>query len=145
MAASTAQIARVRRMTAEPTTSTYSDADIRSYIEAHPLPDDLGRRPWTATQLAIRGLTDTPATVWTPTYDLNAAAADIWDEKAAKLVANGQIYETDSAHLQAMRQVRFYRSKRSTRTIEMVPDYPARTIEDVEVPERGDDEQLPFE
>src|SRR5690242_17739888 len=133
MAASAAQIARVRRMTAEPTMTPYNDAAIKGYIEAHPLPDDLGRRPWTATQMAAAGVTDTPATVWTPTYDLNAAAADIWDEKAAGLVANGQIYETDSQHLQAMRMVRFYRSKRSAKTTEMVPEYPQHLV-DVEIP-----------
>lgn len=122
MAATAEQIARVRRMVVEPTTTPYSDAAIKGYIESHSLPDDLGRRPWPATILAQQGLTETPATAWTPTYDLNAAAADIWDEKAAALVANGQIYETDSAHLQAMRQVRYYRARRSILTIEMVPD-----------------------
>lgn len=126
MAATAAEIAKVRRMVVEPTPTTYNDAAIKGYIEAHPLPDDLGRRPWTKTVLAMNSLTETPATDWTPTYDLNAAAADIWDEKAAALVANGAIYETDSAHLQAMRQVRYYRSRRSPLTIEMVPDYPLR-------------------
>jgi hypothetical protein len=111
MAASEKQIRRVRRMCAENNTSTdYSDEDIAEIIEEYPLLDDDGYEPENLN--------------WTPTYDLNAAAAAIWDEKAAALVANGAVYESDSAHLQAMRQARYYRSKRAVKTISMTPTYP---------------------
>ena len=139
MAASSLQIARIRRMTVEPVaTSTYSDEDIAAYIEAYPLPDDLGRKPWTKTVLAEKELDETPSTYWTPTYDLNAAAADIWEEKAAALVANGAVYETDSAHRQAMRQVRYFRAKRSVKTIELSPDPSSSDVEELLVDEIED-------
>ncbi len=129
MAATAAQIARVRRMVAELTTATYSDADITSYIEAHPLTDDIGRRPLSATELALAGLTETPSTDWTPTYDLNAAAADIWEEKAGILAqdfdmdADGAKLDRSQPYEQAMKQARFYRSKRSLKSIALAPDY----------------------
>lgn len=103
MAATEAQIARLRRMIAEPAETTYSDEVLSEYVERYPLPDTDGYLPSDAD--------------WTPTYDLNAAAADLWQEKAANLVANGQIYEADSVHLQAMRQVRYYMARRTARSV----------------------------
>ncbi len=44
MAASAEQIARLRRMVAEPTTATYTDDDLAAYIAAHPLMDANGRK-----------------------------------------------------------------------------------------------------
>ena len=73
MSATATMIASVRRMTAEPTATTYTDTILSAYIEAYPLHD--------ADGLAFDD------TNWTATYDLNAAAAGIWLEKAAS-VAN---------------------------------------------------------
>lgn len=103
MSATAAQIARLRRMIAEPTVTTYSDEELSEYVEHYPLPDAAHLLPGDAD--------------WAPTYDLNSAAADIWSEKAANLVANGQIYEADSVHLQAVRQARYYQARRAARTI----------------------------
>lgn len=118
MAASAAQIAQVRRMVAEPTTATYSDDAIAAYIEAHWLIDTNGREPY----LTNNGLGSTVAPLinllWVPTYDLNAAAADIWEEKAATLAANydfnadGASHGLSQKHKQAMDQARYYRSRR---------------------------------
>ena len=72
MSATDEQIARLRRMTAEPTADTYDDRALADYIEAHPLRDADGRDPGDET--------------WADTYDFAAAAADVWDEKAAGLI-----------------------------------------------------------
>jgi len=110
MAATAEQIIRVRRMTAESgDTSPYSDADMATYIETYPLMDSSGYDP--------------DDSEWTPTYDLNAAAADIWEEKAANFVANGAVYETDSAHAMAMRQCRYFRAKRTIKGVQMKVEY----------------------
>lgn len=126
MTATAAQIARVRRMTGEPGTETYTDTDIQAYIEAHPLEDARGEGPWVES-------TTTPGTLeanpdWTATYDLNAAAADVWEEKAAVLAgdydfqADGGSYSRSQAYDQAMRQARHFRSRRSVRTITLRPE-----------------------
>jgi len=64
----------------------------------------------------------TPPTVteyddWIPTYDLNAAAAEIWDEKAADLQdkfdfqADGGRYDRSQAYQQACKMAAKYRSR----------------------------------
>lgn len=112
------QIAKLRRMVAEPTTATYSDDDIIEYIEAYPHIDEFGESP-----------TDddgTENTDWTPTYDLNAAAADVWQEKAAGVAqkfdfsADGGQYSTSQQYDQYMKQVRYYRARRMPSTARMV-------------------------
>ena len=116
MTATSTQIDRVRRMTAEKGTENYLDKDIAAYIESYPLLDAAGNLPGSAR--------------WSPTYDLFAAAGDIWSEKAAELVADGQIYAADSAHLQAMRQARYCRALRSAITRTLTPMYPALEAND---------------
>lgn len=82
--ATAADIARLRRMVDEPTTTTYSDAALTDILEAYPLTDERGVDPYyydtttdPPTQVAVVG--------WYPGYDLHAAAADIWEEKAGAL------------------------------------------------------------
>lgn len=125
MAATSDQIARVRRMVNELTTTTYSDIAIQAYIEAHPLPDENGTEP------RVLDLSTTPpsyvySTSWYPTYDLNAAAAEIWEEKAAALAAqvdfsaDGGSYSQSQAHANALAMSRFYRARRSAKTVDVV-------------------------
>lgn len=116
MSAGTAQIYELRRLVAEPTTTRgWTDARLAVYIEARPLPDADGRRP-----------TDTG---WSPAYDLNAAAADIWDEKASSLAEN---YDTagaarSQAYDHAVRRAKHFRARRSPSLIEPTPyPYPTR-------------------
>ena len=119
MTATADQISRVRRMTNEPTTAIYSDAQIQAYIEAHPLTDAYGYayddpEEWEDVNPD-----------WTPTYDLNAAAAGIWEEKAGVLAgdfdfsADGGNYSRSQAYEMAMKQARNYRARRSVKTITM--------------------------
>lgn len=111
MSATADQIKKVRRMTNERTEKNYSDEDIQAVIEMHPLVDASGFSP--------------DQDNWTATYDLNAAAADIWEEKAGArsenfdYSADGASYSHSQTYEMAMKQARYYRSKRSPATIEM--------------------------
>jgi len=122
MTATAEQITRLRRMAGETNSSTYADADLQGYIERHPMIDAAGQSPWLSIQTPT-GAPDNPD--WTATYDLNAAAGDIWDEKAAALAphydfnADGGQYSRSQAYQQAMAMARHYRSRRSPKTITM--------------------------
>lgn len=127
MAATAAQIAQVRRMVAEPTTTTYSDATIKSYIEAYPCIDERGEEPYDWDTSTDPPHQDANAD-WIPTYDLNAAAADLWDEKAATLAqdydfsADGASYSRSQAYEAAEKRSRYYRSRRQPKTFTLRPE-----------------------
>lgn len=129
-----AQIAQLRRMIAEPSTTTYSDDTLVAYVEKYPHLDEQGEDPYTLSS-------DTPPEQvandnWIPTYDLHAAAADVWEEKAASVAdrfdfrADGGDYSVSQRYEQAMNQVRYHRSRRMPTTVRMVKS-PA---EDVDLP-----------
>lgn len=116
MAATAMQVAQLRRMVAEPTDATYDDMALADYIEAHPMRDELGNDPY------VWDYSTTPATKttnpdWVATYDLHAAAADVWDEKAAALAANmdftadGATHHLSQQYQQAAAQAQYYRGK----------------------------------
>lgn len=108
------QLAQVRRMIAEPTTTTYSDALLTSYIEKYPHLDSEGEEPLDENDLANSD--------WIPTYDIAAAAADIWEEKANLVItrvdfsADGGNYSMSQQFEQMMKQCRYYRAKRMPTT-----------------------------
>jgi len=118
-----AQIAQIRRQVAEPLTTTYSDALITTYIEKYPHIDEQGEEPYTLSSATppAQEANDN----WIPTYDLNAAAADIWEEKAATLAAlydfsaDGGNYSRSQAYEMAMRQCRHYRARRLPSTVRL--------------------------
>lgn len=100
-------IAQLRRMTAEPLTSdTYTQGELSEIIARYPLPDSSGRAP--------------TLTTWAGAWDLNRAAADVWDEKAGLLAtdfdfaADGGDYKRSQAHAQMLSMARRYRAMRST-------------------------------
>lgn len=136
MTATAAQIARVRRMVAELDDSTYSDTDIQAYIEAHPLEDARGEAPFIESVTTPGTLGENPD--WTATYDLNAAAAEIWAEKAGILAqdydfdADGGQYSRSQPYKHAMEQARHYRSRRSIRTITQRPEPLAQGYEEID-------------
>lgn len=105
-------VARLRRLVAESTVDTYTDIDLTEYLDRYPLTDAAGYAP-----------TDT---AWTGNWDINAAAADIWEEKAALVAsdfdfaADGGDYKRSQAYAQAMQQARNFRAKRQTGTLTMV-------------------------
>jgi hypothetical protein len=132
MAATSEQIDRLRRMVAETSpSSAYTGAILAGYIERYPLLDELGNEP------TVAGPT-TPVTMianddWMATYDLNAAAADVWAEKAAALATEfdfssaGANYQRSQAYQAAMQQSRYYRSRRAASTIRQWPSPKAET------------------
>jgi hypothetical protein len=136
MGATENQIARLRRMVDEPTEANYTNDDLRYTIESYPLVDERGVEPYwydtstnPPTQVATRG--------WYPTYDLHAAAADIWEEKAAAVAdeydypgaesptgingvaRNSQVYD----HYK--KQARHHAARRTATTAKLMP-WPGR-------------------
>jgi hypothetical protein len=127
MAATAEQIARVRRMTAEATEANgYTDEAIGDYIEDYPLVDENGESPRVPSTTTPGEMMENPD--WTATYDLNAAAAAIWQEKAASnasdydYTADGATLNRGQVHDQALKMARFYLARRSPKTITMIPD-----------------------
>lgn len=124
MTASAALIERLRRMVAEPNNLTYSDATLSSYIERYPLVDQRGVNPF-----YLDTSTDPPTQVatagWYPTYDLAAAAADVWEEKAAAeaddvpMPHEGQVYQ-QTKHSQYTKQARYWRSRRAATAVTLI-------------------------
>lgn len=126
MAATAAMIGRLRRMVDEATTATYSDSDLAEYIEARPCIDERGELPYeydTTTEPPTKDENEN----WIATYDLAAAAADIWAEKAAVLAqdydtnADGAALSRSQAYEQAMKQSRYWQSRRKPGTITLFP------------------------
>ena len=106
-------IAQLRRMTAEPITSdTYTQADLTTIIARYPLPDATGYQP-----------TDTN---WAGNWDLNRAAADVWDEKAAAVAsgfdfaADGGDYKRSQQYAQYAQSARRDRAMRQTGALVLV-------------------------
>jgi hypothetical protein len=126
MAATAAQIAQLRRMVDEPTTATYSDAALTAYIEAHYLMDERGQEAYYWDELTVPP-TKVLNLSWVPTYDLASAAVDVWAEKAAILAADfdtsadGASLSRSQAYEQAMKQARYWSSRRKATTITIYP------------------------
>ncbi len=121
------QLARLRRMVAEPgATSTYTDAALALYVERYALDDDLGEPPLTMGTAWPPALVPNPW--WKPTYDLNAAAADVWEEKAGAVATSfdfttdGQSFSRSQSFEMAMKQARFYRARRAMRSVTLRPE-----------------------
>lgn len=114
------QILQVRRMTNELTSVNYTDALIISFIEDYPIPDGLGYFPDDnlSTDGEVQNTGSFSTGSWTPTYDLHAAAADIWDEKAGKLAdkfdfsADGGQYSRSQGYKQALEMAKYHRARR---------------------------------
>lgn len=136
-AVTAAQIAQLRRMVAEPATTTYSDALLTSLIESYPTLDENGESPRIHAADSARPVTYTaymdPLDLianqdWIATYDLNAAAAQIWEEKAAvpaadfDFTADGGNYSRSQVYEQAMKQARHYAAKRKAGAITLKPE-----------------------
>jgi len=114
MAATAAMVARLRRMIAEPTTTTYSDSDLDDWIESYPVADGDYNDPTDAD--------------WTATYDLHAAASELWSEKAAAVAADfsfsadGGNYSRDQVYAQYMKQTRFHSARRRAGSVRIHSD-----------------------
>lgn len=65
---------RLRRMVAEPTTTTYTDGVLTEAIQRYPVPDGDDVYP--------------DESGWIPSFDLASASAEIWAEKASAVASN---------------------------------------------------------
>lgn len=134
MAATAMQIAQLRGLTAESTSDTYVDSELAAILEEYPLLDELGIEPFVwdySTTPPSKHYQDT----WIPTYDLHAAAAQVWQEKASRLAANydfsadGASYSRSQAYEMAMKQSRYHAARRHATTIKQIME-PRRTGQD---------------
>ena len=126
MAATAAQITRLRRMCGLAVgDTTYTDAVLGGYIETYPLLDERGEAPYTwdtSTEPPTQDDNDN----WVVTYDLNAAAADVWDEVSAGIQGNfdfsaeGRTFNRSQAFDHARERARYYRSRRTPTTMRAV-------------------------
>lgn len=134
MAATEDQIAEVRNMVNEPTEDVYTDEDLAAVIEKYPLLDERGSLPYTWDTSSIPPTKDENEN-WIPTYDLNAAAGDVWAWKANKLTDNidftavNQTFRDSQPYEHAMKQCRFYRARRVPGSMRMV-SYPKARYEE---------------
>lgn len=125
MSATADHVAKLRRMVDETTAETYSDDELSVYIEAHPLLDERGETPY-VWDSSTQPPTQDDNEDWIPTYDLHAAAADVWEEKAAKAAqdydfkADGGSYNRSQVYEQFMKQARWHRSRQSLTTTPLV-------------------------
>lgn len=108
-------ISQLRRMAAA-SPDDYDEDAICRYAFKYPLIDGFGLEPDDQR--------------WTPGYDLAAAAADIWSEKASCLAtsqydfsADGASYSRSQMYDQAVAQARYWMSKRVIRPIRLVVDH----------------------
>ena len=102
MAATAAQIARLRRLcNLEVTDTTYTDMVLASYIELYPVVDAAGL--------------ESDETTWTATYNLYAAAVDVLAEKAGAAAtavdfsADGAQFQMSQEQRNLLKQIETYR------------------------------------
>ena len=118
-------VAQLRRMIAEADDKTYSDEALEVILEDYPIKDQNGVAPMVLENGAYEFDDD-----WVPTYDLNAAAAQIWLEKAAAvadqyseeiLSGTASLYKVKGdQHKQAMKMHRRFASMRKSKSRRML-------------------------
>lgn len=123
MAVTTSMITSVRRKTGESTEQNYTDADIEAIIEESQVD-------------VVRAFTETDDWIINQSqsdddseyvYDLNRAAATIWEEKLAKLVESGSFdvsgaggsFSRSQIEAQYRSRLAYYLSRRFIAAIEM--------------------------
>ena len=105
---------RLRRMVNEPTAAVYATTDLESYVKRYGLVDVNGEKP---LQLGAADAMELN-TDWTPTFDLNHAAADIWEEKAATVFdefdykGGDEDYQRSQQFEHAQKQARMFSARR---------------------------------
>ncbi len=114
-------IAELRRMIAEPTNATYSDAQLEELLNRYPVRDALGE-PALASDGGIPP-TLSERDVWIQAYDLHAVAEKIWQEKAAAVAgcfdvsADGTSLNRSQIAASYMQQARYHGARRRGRGI----------------------------
>jgi hypothetical protein len=136
MAATAAQIEELRRMVDEPTSATYSDALLTTILERYQLLDERGELPYTwdtSTSPPTKDVNED----WIATYDLNAAAAIVWGEKAGTVAedftfgADGGNYSRSQVVEHYQQRERFYMSRRAIGSIKGIMQPPIDSLDEV--------------
>lgn len=120
-----AQVARLRRMVNEPNDSNgYTTVVLTEVITRYPLMDaqgyEIGDDDWDETSA-----------------DLNAAASEIWTEKASLKVdnidfsADGSSFKQQQQYTNAMKMARHYGARRSPSSIQLVVEPGPVVVEEV--------------
>jgi hypothetical protein len=131
MTATAAMILQVRGWANEPDDTTYDDDAITVFIERYPLIDERGELPYT-WDTSDEPPSQDPNDDWIDTYDLHAAAADIWTEKATVVAgdfdfqADGGNYSRNQVYQAFMGLARYHAARRKPGNIR-VHKYPAET------------------
>lgn len=105
-------VVRLRRIVAEPTDVTYTDAILWSMIEEEAVGDSVGHSPDNAD--------------WTPTYNLFRVAGHIWAEKASAYVeqhdfsADGGNFARSQKYQNALKQSAYYYSKAKVTSLKFI-------------------------
>ena len=125
MGAMAAQVASVRRMTDERTEENYTDEDLEALIEAQAVTDVRGELPGSWDESTEPPTWEVNAN-WIETYDLHAAAAVIWEEKAAglageyDLTAEGVVIHNSQKYDHAMDMARYHRARRVVGVVRVI-------------------------
>ena len=123
MTVSAELVARLRLMVAEPTLETYTDDALKAIIARYPTLDEFGQEPWLYAWWDIMPSQRQENPFWTPTYDLHAAAGDVWDAKAAAVAGSYDFKDANSTfsrsqiYEQYMAQARSHRSRRKPTSV----------------------------
>lgn len=111
MAVTQDDIRLLRRCIAEPTQATYTDAELKSLIEASALIDVDGHAP------------DEDA--WIPTYDIYHVASEIWMEKSSAVAdefdfnADGGSFQRSQKMQMYLKQASYYKSRSKGLSLQM--------------------------
>ena len=118
MSATAAMRSTLRRYIAEADDSNgYDNETLDGVIESYPVLDERGEEPYTwdtSTQPPTQDSNDD----WIVTYDLHAAAAQVWEEKAGGVAhlftfsADGGQYVRSETYKQMMQMVSYHRARR---------------------------------
>jgi hypothetical protein len=145
MTVTDAMLAKLRRTCAlSDDDATYTDDILTEIIEEHKCFDDNGEDP-TYLDKSTEPPTVTDNDNWIPTYDLYAAAADVWEEKAATLQSNfdfsadGGNYKTSQAHDNALKMAAKCRSRSRVKTIDLIKNPKEGSVLDDQIIYRGFD------
>lgn len=123
MSVTAAMLEQLRRMVNEPDDGNgYDDDTLTDFLARYPLLDEQGEEPYT-WNTATSPPTQDANEDWIATYDLHAAAARVWEEKATAWAdkyyfsADGGMFNRNQAFDQMMQLARFHGARRSPRTV----------------------------
>jgi hypothetical protein len=119
-----AQVARLRRMVAEPTSATYDDDTLRLLIADAVVTD----RATVGRAGGLDGVVDVRYVPQPAQFDLNAAAAVVWEEKVSALVgagtydlsADGESFALSQRVTQYQQRLSYYLARRRVKSVRQI-------------------------